>query len=92
MQKRSDTGYLITFNGKPVKDIKKAFKKAARQAGLDDVSPHTLRHTAASWMVQRGVPFPRVARYLGHKDSRVTERVYAHHAPDYLKEAADAFD
>lgn len=89
---KSDTSYLITYNGKPIKDVKKAFKRAALQAGLDDVSPHTLRHTSASWMVQKGVPFPKVARYLGHKDSRTTERVYAHHAPDYLREAADAFD
>lgn len=57
-----------------------------------DVTPHTLRHTAASRMVQKGVSFAKVARYLGHKDSRTTEQTYAHHAPDYLEEAQRAFD
>ena len=57
-----------------------------------DVTPHVLRHTAASWMVQRGVSFPKVARYIGHSNSQITEQVYAHHAPDYLDDAAAAFD
>lgn len=59
---------------------------------VTDVTPHILRHTAASWMVQRGVSFAKVARYLGHSDSRTTEQVYAHHAPDYLEDARAAFD
>lgn len=59
---------------------------------VTDVTPHVLRHTAASWMVQRGVSFAKVARYLGHSDSRTTEQVYAHHAPDYLEDARAAFD
>ena len=59
---------------------------------VTDVTPHVLRHTAASWMVQRGVSFAKVARYLGHADSRTTERIYAHHAPDYLEDASAAFD
>ena len=59
---------------------------------VTDVTPHVLRHTAASWMVQRGVSFAKVARYLGHSDSRTTEQIYAHHAPDYLEDARAAFD
>jgi len=59
---------------------------------VTDVTPHTLRHTSASWMVQGGVSFARVARWLGHRDSRTTESIYAHHAPDYLDDAASSFD
>lgn len=81
-------GTVIQRDGKPLGDIKRGFSSACRAAGLTDVTPHTLRHTAISWMVQNGVPFPKVARFAGHNSSRVTEQVYAHHAPDYLDDAA----
>lgn len=56
-------------------------------AHLEGVTPHTLRHTAATWMVAGGVPLGEVARYLGDSE-RTTERVYAKHSPDYLRGAA----
>ncbi|MBI1206883.1 MAG: tyrosine-type recombinase/integrase [Azospirillum sp.] len=86
----TDLGPVLAFRGKAVESIKTAFSKACQRAGLDDVTPHTLRHTCASWLAQSGVPFPVIARYLGHAGSRRTERIYAHHAPDYLKAATDA--
>lgn len=84
------TGYVIEWAGERVHSIKTGFRAAVRTARLPGVTPHTLRHTAATWMVQAGVPIPKVANYLGHKDSRTTERVYGHHAPDYLREASAA--
>lgn len=88
----SDLGPVVSFRGKPIKTINNAFKRACMKAGLDDVTPHTLRHTSASWMVQAGVSFAIVSRYLGHASSATTERVYAHHAPDYLAPASQALD
>lgn len=81
--------YVIEYAGLPVGSVKMAFRRAAARAGLKGVSAHTLRHTAATWMVQEGVPLPKVARYLGDTEKMV-ERVYGHHAPDYLREAARA--
>ncbi len=50
------------------------------------ISPHTLRHTAATWMARRGVPLWIVAKILGN--SLVTiEKVYAKHAPEDLRAA-----
>lgn len=43
--------------------------------------PHTCRHTAASWLVQDGVPLYDVQRLLGHETFATTQR-YAHLAPD----------
>jgi integrase len=43
-------------------------------------------------MALSGVPFPVIAAYVGHATSRTTERIYAHHAPDYLEPAATALD
>lgn len=49
--------------------------------GVPRYNPHTLRHTAASWLVQEGVPLYDVQRLLGHESFAVTAR-YAHLAPD----------
>lgn len=88
----TSVGHVVTFRGKPVLDIKKAFAAACDAAGLDGVTPHTLRHTAATWMAQSNVPMMVISRYLGHTDTRTTERIYAHHAPDYLAAARAALD
>jgi integrase len=55
----------------------------AAHPGLDIPahSPHALRHSAASWLVQDGVPLYDVQRLLGHESFAVTQR-YAHLAPD----------
>jgi len=88
----TDLGHVVTFHGKPIIDVKKAFAAACATAGLEDVTPHTLRHTAATWMAQAGTPMLVISRYLGHSDSRTTERVYAHHSPEYLESARTALD
>jgi integrase len=49
--------------------------------GIPAYSPHALRHTAASLLVQDGVPLYDVQRLLGHESFSVTAR-YAHLAPD----------
>lgn len=84
--------HVIEWGGHRVMSIKKGFAAAAKRAGLQDVTPHILRHTAASWMAERGVPMFRIAKYLGHSDARITEKRYAKLTPDYLKDAADALD
>ncbi|RAI35749.1 tyrosine-type recombinase/integrase [Rhodoplanes serenus] len=85
-----ELGFVVNENGKRLGDIKRGFASACKRAGLDDVSPHTLRHTCATWLMQRGVPMWDAAGFLGM--SRETlERVYGHHHPDYLKSAAEAF-
>ena len=59
-------------------------------AGLrDKVTPHTLRHTAATWLMQRGVPIWEAAGFLG-MSPEVLQDTYGHHHPDYLQGAASA--
>lgn len=52
---------------------------------------HDLRHTAATLMLQGGVPLPLVAEQLGH-DPAVTMRVYAHVTPTMRDQAAAVMD
>jgi integrase len=86
----AQSDYVVEFAGAPVGSVKTGFRAACRRAGLAGVTPHALRHTAATWMVQNGTPLWEVAGYLGHKDVAMVERVYGHHSPEHLRRAAGA--
>jgi integrase len=83
--------YCVEWYGNPVGDVDKAFRANARSIGLDDVTPHTLRHTATTWLMQLGTDKWEAAEYLG-MTAETLERVYGHHHPDHLKGARAAFD
>jgi integrase len=81
---------FVEFNGKPVASVKKGFKSAVGLARLSGkVTPHTLRHTAATWLMQRGVPVWEAAGFLG-MSPEVPQETYGHHHPDHLRGAAIA--
>lgn len=63
-----------------IKDVKNGFAGACERAKVADATPHTLRHTFASWLVQAGVSLYVVKDLLRHKSITQTE-VYAHLAP-----------
>jgi integrase len=81
--------YVIEHGSEKLGSIKKGFAATAKRAGVK-VSPHMLRHSAAVWMAEGGVPMAQIARFLGHTDSRITERVYAKFSPSFLANAAEA--
>lgn len=54
------------------------------------ISFHVLRHSHGTLLAMRGVPMPVIAKQLGHADTRMTERHYAHLAPSYVSEAIRA--
>lgn len=84
--------HVIEYAGRSVGSVKKGFALAAARAGLDDVTPHVLRHTAATWMAEAGIGMDEIAQFLGHGDSRITARVYARYSPTYLRRAASALE
>jgi hypothetical protein len=49
--KRRGHSYAIEWNGRPVKDVDKAFRAVAHEAGLPEVTTHVLRHTAPTWLI-----------------------------------------
>ena len=73
-----------------MKSVKTAFKKAISLSELEGkISPHTLRHTAATWLMQIGVSTWEAAGFLGMSEKTLRD-VYGHHHPDYLQAAAKA--
>lgn len=84
--------HVVEWGGKPVLSIQRAFSQACEAAGLEDVSPHVMRHSAAVAMAEADVPMAVIAQYLGHGNSRVTESTYARYSPSFLRKAASALD
>jgi integrase len=85
--------HFIEFNGKPVKSVKKGFAHAVSLAKLSNdagkVTPHTLRHTAATWLMQRGADPWEAAGYLGMSLQTLLNS-YGHHHPDFMSGAIEA--
>ncbi len=68
------------------------FKKLLQLAGLPDIRFHDLRHTAASLMLNHGVPLIVVSRRLGHAQPSITLNVYGHMIPSMQEAAAEIMD
>jgi integrase len=78
-------GDLVLDHDRP---ISPSFDRVARLAGLPDVTPHVLRHTAATWMARHGVPLWQIAGVLGNSVFLV-EKVYAKHCREGFAEAVE---
>ena len=90
-QKMAQTDFIVEYNEKPVKNIRKAIEAAARRSGVK-CSPHVFRHTAGVWMAQADVPMTKISQFLGHTTTTVTESTYARYSPSFMKDAADALE
>lgn len=73
--------FVVEFNGKPIEKINKAFARLAQLAGVgSDVVPHTLRHTCATWLSQRGATMSEAAGFLGMSEA-IYDSVYRKFSP-----------
>lgn len=84
----TDLGPVIHRDGERLGKVLKGFKAACARAGVDDASPHTLRHTAATWLMQAGTD-PWVASGYLAMSLETLLRVYGHHHPDHQRSAAE---
>lgn len=71
--------------------IQHHFEAVVKASGLEDVTPHTLRHTWATLAAQAGVELFQIAGVLGDCLATVM-RVYAHHCPEHLRGAVNFRD
>lgn len=82
---------VISYEGERILKIRRSWATARDLAGLGpDVIPHTLRHTAATWMMQAGVDMWQAAGVLG-MTVKVLESTYGHHHHDFQRGVAEAF-
>jgi len=75
--KRNESVFYNPETGQPFVDLKAGFALACRKAGIEGVTWHTLRHTFASRVLDRGADIVTVQQLLGHSTVTVTMR-YTH--------------
>ncbi len=100
-QARKGRRYVVEdTKGRRVGDIRKGWARAVQRANemaaakgitidLTDVVPHTLRHTAITWALQRNAKIWDVAGMFSVSIETI-EQVYGHHSPDWQSSAVDA--
>lgn len=91
IDKRPPCLHVVSWAGKPIAKERRAWGLVREAAGVGpEVTPHIMRHTAATWLMQRGADIWDAAGYLG-MDATTLERTYGHHHPDFQKEVAGKF-
>ena len=82
------------LTGKPIlsKYLRRRFYLLLKEAGLPKIRFHDLRHTAATLMLNNGIPVIVVSRRLGHSKPSITLDVYGHLIPNKQEEVATLMD
>jgi integrase len=89
------TGLVFTTEiGTPLepRNVLRRFEALAARAGLQGVHLHTLRHSAASFLLAAGTHTKVVQEHLGHSSYAITADIYSHVAPVQQREAAQRLD
>ena len=68
-----DTGGCFSYDA-----FRKYLRELSEKVIGRKITPHALRHTAASLLIADGVPLETVSRMLGHEDSKITKEIYMH--------------
>ena len=88
-------GLIFTNSlGGPInpRNLLRNFKALLKDAGLHPIRFHDLRHTAASLLLNQGIPVIVVSRRMGHARASITLDVYGHLIPSMQTEAAELID
>lgn len=81
--------HVCHYNGQRVGKLRRSWGTACRLAGIEDATPHSLRHTCVTWLMLAGVPMWEVAGYVGMSEDMV-RKVYGHHSPSHQEKASNA--
>jgi integrase len=90
----SSSGFVFASEARTKIDhrnLRRAFYEALKRAEIDNFRFHDLRHTFATRLAQAGVDLYKIAKLLGHKDIKMTQR-YSHHYPESLRDGVAVLD
>ncbi len=88
----NDSNYVFTTaTGNPIdtRNLLRAYERLLKKAGVSYRKFHTLRHTYATKLFEKGVPLKTVQMLLGHSDISVTANIYTHVMPEKKIDAAE---
>lgn len=90
--KKSEVEFMFGLNGKPLtrQYVWQMIKTCGKQIGVDDVSPHGLRHTFATQMLAHGADSRSVQLLLGHANLETTQ-LYTHITNERVRETYNRF-
>jgi integrase len=81
----------VEYAGRLIAKERRGWDRARELAGLgEEVTPHVLKHTCITWLLQNRVPIWEVAGFVGTSEA-VIRKVYGHHSPDHLNAARTGF-
>lgn len=83
---------FVNSSGQPLNRqlIYKLVRESGEKAGLKDISPHTLRHSFATHLVQNRADIRSVQQMLGHADISTTQ-IYTHMTDTHLRKSYERF-
>lgn len=88
-RKGGSVPYVVQYKGQKCERVVRGFTRNAREIGLEDVTPHILRHTFATWSAMGGASLFLLGKAMGHSSSTMTEK-YAKHQPEALRDVLRA--
>ena len=90
---RRDDGYILRDNGKftDTRNISRRFKKLLKEANIDDLNYHILRHSFATRALELGFDVKTLSEILGHSSASMTLNMYAHSLPEHKKKEMEKF-
>lgn len=91
LKPKSEYVFPSPKTGGKLDNIKRSFRRAVTEAGIEDFRFHDLRHTAATRMADAGADTFTLMKILGHSDIRMTAR-YAHATDAALRRAVENLD
>ncbi len=80
--------YVFTFEGKPIKSVRRSFHTALKRSGIKYCRFHDLRHTFGSNLAAANVDIGSIMELMGHKTVETTKQ-YIHSFPEKRKEAVN---
>jgi integrase len=81
---RKEEGYIYLPDAQPITgkkyraDFRRSFSYVCEKAGVDWVTPHVLRHSFVTRLVESGVEIAKVSKWAGHSSIQVTADIYSH--------------